>query len=106
MTANNTAKIDVNSDEFKALVEAQVAEQLKAKVAEGVAEALAKQEEQSGYKGYATKAITPKITMFSQWLVREFPDMYPAMSARDIRLISMSIRTYKFFQAEVNGRTI
>jgi hypothetical protein len=58
------------------------------------------------HKAYATKAITPKVAQFAEWVEREFPELYPqGLDDRDVRLVMITNKAYSHFQAEVNGRS-
>jgi hypothetical protein len=56
-----------------------------------------KVERVTGHRSYATKEITPAMIRFTEWINREYADLYP--KGVDARLVMIASKAYGFFQA-------
>jgi len=99
MTANSNASRRPSAAARIAELEAQLAES-NAKLAEAEAAkaAATKASHESGYKGYATKEISPAVNRFVEWLLVEYPELYPSVDAIDVRLVFIANKAYSHFQ--------
>jgi hypothetical protein len=74
-------------------------------VAEAVASALAAERaarpvapvKEAGYRAYATKEVPRAMVQFTEWINREFADLYP--EGVDSRLVTIASKAYKAFQS-------
>jgi|SRR5215472_5185888 len=98
---NNVATRKPSAAQRLAELEAELeATKVKLAEAEAAKAAATKATQESGYKAYATKAISPAVKQYAVWLVREFPELYPAGAedAATLRLIQVSLKGYTFWQ--------
>jgi hypothetical protein len=72
--------------------------------AQAQAETAKKQTVASGYKGYADKEITPAVNRFVDWVVQEFPELYPSRDKVDVRLVFIANKAYSHFQKSAANR--
>jgi hypothetical protein len=57
----------------------------------------AKEPRVTGHRSYATKEITPAMVRFTQWIEREYADLFP--KGVDARLVMIASKAYGAFQS-------
>jgi hypothetical protein len=86
-------------------LQAQLAAEKAARAeAEAKAATVAKATVASGYKGYADKEISPAVNRFVDWVVQEFPELYPSRDKVDVRLVFIANKAYSHFQKSAANR--
>lgn len=102
-TPNSTRKPTVAQQ--LAELQAKLAEtEAKLAEAEAAKAAAVKTAHESGYKGYATKAVSPAVVRFVDWIVAEYPDLYPSTDKVDVRLVFIANKAYSHFQRSAANR--
>jgi hypothetical protein len=68
------------------------------------AKTAAKEKHEAGHRGYLTKPVEGKVADFARLVEREYPEL-GELSEREQRFVLITLRAYRVFQAEANGRT-
>jgi hypothetical protein len=92
--ATRAAKAEAIKKQSEALAR-ELAKAQKSKPAP--AEKAPKAERVTGHRSYATKEITPAMIRFTEWIEREYADLFP--KGVDARLVMIASKAYGHFQS-------